>query len=77
MSSDHSTDPDPYAEHPEESVFPGAGERVSDAKRQAALDAQPGGNATVGDTVATDDVDSSVHEDGPESEEVIEQAHGD
>lgn len=77
MSSDHSTDPDPYAEHPEESAFPGAGERVSDAKRQAALDAQPGGNATVGDTVATDDVDSSVHEDGPESDEVVEQVRQD
>ena len=77
MSSDHSTDPDPYAEHPEESAFPGAGERVSDEDRQRALDAEPEGNATVGDTVDTDDVDSSAHEDGPESDEVVEQAHGD
>ncbi len=73
MSSDHSTDPDPYAAHPEESAFPAAGERVSDEDRQRALDAQPGGNATVGDTVATADVASDVHEDGPESDEVVEQ----
>ena len=77
MSSDHSTDPDPYAEHPDESAFPAAGERVSDEDRQRALDAQPGGNATVGDTVATDDVDSDVHEDGPESDEVVEQVRED
>ena len=56
--------PDPYAEHPEESVFPGAGRRVSDEERQAALDAEPAGNATVGDTVDTDAVDSTAHESG-------------
>jgi hypothetical protein len=39
MSSDHRTDTDPYAEHPEESIFPGAGRRVSDEEREAALDA--------------------------------------
>ena len=74
MTSDHGTDPDPYAEHPDESAFPAAGERVSDEDRQRALDAEPQGNATVGDTVDTDDVDSRAHEDGPGSEEVAEQA---
>jgi hypothetical protein len=54
---------DAYAEHPEESDFPAAGERVSDEDRQRALDAEPGGNATVGDTVDTDEVDSSAHDD--------------
>jgi len=76
MSSDEQTAPDAYAEHPEESVFPGAGRRVSDEERQAALDAEPAGNATVGDTVDTDGVDSSVHESGEGSEEVAEQAEG-
>ena len=38
MSSDDRTEPDAYAEHPEESVFPGAGERVSDEDRQRALE---------------------------------------
>ena len=71
MSSDQ---PDPYATHPEESVFPAAGERVSDEDRQRALDAEPEGNATVGDTVDTDDLDSSAHEEGPGSQEVAEQA---
>lgn len=64
---------DPYAEHPDESVFPGAGDRVSDEERQAALDAEPAGNATVGDTVDTDEVDSRAHESGPGAEEVAEQ----
>ena len=76
MTSD-STAPDPYAEHPEESVFPGAGRRVSDEERQAALDAAPAGNATVGDTVDTDGLDSRAHEVGPGSEEVAEQAERD
>lgn len=67
---------DPYAEHPEESVFPTAGERVSDEDRQRALDAEPGGNATVGDMVDAGGVDSSAHESGPGSEEVAEQARG-
>lgn len=70
------TQPDPYAEHPEESAFPGAGERVSDADRQRALDAEPAGNATVGDMVDTDELDSSAHEDGAGSEEVAEQVDG-
>ena len=74
MSSDQQ---DPYATHPEQSAFPGAGERVSDEDRQRALDAEPDGNATVGDTVDTDDVDSSAHEDGAGSEEVAEQVRGD
>ncbi|WP_299926941.1 hypothetical protein [uncultured Nocardioides sp.] len=73
MTSDNPTGPDPYAEHPEESAFPGAGERVSDADRQRALDAEPAGNASVGDTVDTDQLDSSAHEDGAGSEEVAEQ----
>ena len=76
MSSDEQTTPDAYAEHPEESAFPGAGERVSDEDRQRALDAAPEGNATVGDTVDTDDVDSEAHESGPGSQEVAEQAEG-
>lgn len=78
MSSDQPdpTAPDPYAEHPEQSVFPGAGERVSDDDRQRALDAEPDGNATVGDMVDTDEVDSSAHEEGPGSQEVDDQAHG-
>ncbi|WP_416954862.1 hypothetical protein ACNKF0_21865 [Nocardioides sp. T5] len=73
MTSDNPTGPDPYAEHPEESAFPGAGERVSDADRQRALDAEPAGNASVGDTVDTDQLDSSAHEEGAGSEEVAEQ----
>ncbi|MDT0184768.1 hypothetical protein Q9S36_31745 [Microbacterium sp. ARD31] len=73
MSSDDRTEPDAYAEHPEESVFPGAGERVSDEDRQRALDAEPAGNATVGDTVDTDGLDSRAHEQGAGSEEVAEQ----
>ena len=76
MTSDDQTAPDPYAEHPEDSIFPGAGERVSDEERQAALDAEPAGNATVGDTVDTDAVDSSAHESGAGSEEVADQAEG-
>ena len=75
MTDDQNT-PDPYAEHPEESVFPAAGERVSDEDRQRALDAAPEGNATVGDTVDTDDVDSEAHESGPGSQEVAEQVDG-
>jgi hypothetical protein len=76
QSSPDQSSPDPYAEHPEESVFPGAGERVSDEDRQRALDAEPAGNATVGDTVDTDDLDSSAHEDGPGADEVAEQVDG-
>ena len=72
MSIDQ-TEPDPYAEHPEKSVFPAAGERVSDEDRQRALDAEPAGNATVGDMVDSDGLDSAAHEDGPGSQEVSEQ----
>jgi hypothetical protein len=75
MTSDDQADP--YATHPEESAFPGAGERVSEEERQAALDAEPAGNATVGDMVDTDDVDSSAHESGPGAEEVAEQVRPD
>jgi hypothetical protein len=77
MTSDDGTGSDPYAEHPERSVFPGAGRRVSDEERQAALDAEPAGNATVGDTVDTDGIDSRAHEVGPGSQEVAEQVRGD
>ena len=74
MSDDQ---PDPYATHPERSVFPGAGKRVSDEDRQRALDAEPHGNATVGDTVDTDGLDSRAHEEGPGSQEVADQVRGD
>lgn len=74
MSSDQ-PEQDAYAEHPEESVFPAAGERVSDADRERALDAEPGGNATVGDMVDSDEVDSRA-EEGTSGQEVAEQARG-
>ena len=54
------------------SSFPGAGERVDDSDRARALEAQPDGNAGVGDMVDTDAVDSSAHEAGPGSDEVAE-----
>ena len=76
MSQDQ-PEADPYATHPEESAFPAAGERVSDEDRQRALDAEPEGNATVGDTVDTDGLDSSAHEEGPGSQEVAEQVRDD
>jgi hypothetical protein len=44
------------------SGFPGAGERVTDAERQAALEAEPAGNATVADMVDSDTLDSRAHE---------------
>ena len=44
------------------SSFPGAGRRVSDEERLAALEAEPAGNAEVGDTVDTDELDSRAHE---------------
>lgn len=73
MTSDDRTEPDAYAEHPEQSVFPDAGRRVSDEEREAALEAEPAGNATVGDMVDTDGLDSRAHEGGPGSEEVADQ----
>lgn len=73
MIRDHSADPDPYAEHPEESIFPGAGRRVSDEEREAALVAGRMG-ATVGDRADPDGVDPSAQEDDPRSDEVEEQA---
>ena len=76
QSGSDRTEADPYAEHPEESVFPGAGERVSDADRWRALDAEPAGNATVGDTVDTDDVDSRAHEAGAGAEEFSDHVDG-
>jgi hypothetical protein len=45
------------------SSFPGAGERVGEDDRAKALDAEPEGNAGVGDMVDTDAVDSRAHED--------------
>ncbi len=75
--SDDQPGADPYAEHPEQSAFPAAGERVSDEDRERALAAAPAGNATVGDTVDTDGVDSRAHEEGPGSQEVADQAHDD
>ena len=77
VMTDQQSEPDPYAEHPEESVFPTAGERVGDDDRRRALDAEPEGNATVGDTVDTDEVDSSAHEGGAGAQDVAEQAGGD
>ena len=74
MSDDQ---PDPYGTHPERSAFPAAGERVSDEDRQRALDAEPAGNATVGDTVDTDGLDSSAHQEGAGAEEVAEQVRDD
>lgn len=74
MTSDQ-PEPDEYAAHPEESDFPAAGERVDDADRERALDAEPGGNATVGDTVDSDEVDSQA-EEGTSGREVAEQARG-
>jgi hypothetical protein len=74
MTNGEQSAPDPYAVHPEDSVFPTAGERVGEEDRRRALDAEPEGNATVGDTVDTDEVDSGAHEDGPGSTEVEEQA---
>lgn len=44
------------------SVFPGAGRRVTEEEREAALAAEPAGNAEVNDTVDTDAIDSSAHE---------------
>ena len=67
MIRDHSTDPDPYAEHPEESIFPGAGRRVSDEEREAALAAGLMG-ATVGDATAGDTQDAEETEDTDDEE---------
>jgi hypothetical protein len=65
-------DPDAGAGTSPASSFPGAGERVGEADREDALEAQPEGNATVGDMVDTDAVDSRAHEDGPGSDEVAD-----
>ena len=43
-------------------AFPGAGERVGEDERRAALEAEPAGNATTADMVDTDAVDSRAHE---------------
>ena len=44
------------------SCFPGAGRRVDDDERLAALRAEPAGNGEVCDTVDTDAIDSRAHE---------------
>jgi hypothetical protein len=69
-------DPQPADQQHPDSAFPGAGERVDDAEREAALDAMPGGNATVGDMVDTTGVDSRAHEEGVGAQEVAEQVRG-
>lgn len=69
-------DPTPADQQHPDSAFPGAGERVGDTERQAALDAMPDGNATVGDMVDSDALDSRAHETGAGAEEVGEQVHG-
>ena len=48
------------------SSFPAAGRRVDDEERLAALEAEPAGNAEVGDTVDTDELDSQAHAGGDE-----------
>lgn len=63
MTSDQ-PDPDPYAEHPEESIFPGAGRRVTDEEREAALRAGLMG-ATVGDA-------ADAEEDAEQGAEQVE-----
>lgn len=69
-------DPQPADEQHPESAFPGAGERVDDAEVAEALAAEPAGNATVGDMVDTDAVDSRAHEDGAGAQEVADQVEG-
>ena len=46
------------------SSLPGAGRRVDEAEREAALAAEPAGTAEVGDTVDTDELDSRAHDGG-------------
>ena len=69
-------DPTPADQQHPDSAFPGAGARVDDAERQAALEAMPGGTATVGDMVDSDALDSRAHETGAGAEELDEQVHG-
>lgn len=57
------TDPDASDDDTPASGFPGAGRRVSDEEREAALAAEPAGNAEVNDTVDTDVIDSRAHDD--------------
>lgn len=57
------TDPDATDDASPASSFPGAGRRVSEDERKAALAAEPAGNAEVGDTVDTDEIDSRAHDD--------------
>lgn len=67
MTSDQ-PDPDPYAEHPEESIFPGAGRRVTDEEREAALRAGLMG-ATVGDAADSEEVADEVADEAAEQVE--------
>jgi hypothetical protein len=76
MTAGELIDPDPIDEHHPESIFPGAGERMDDATREEALLAEPRGNATVGDMVDMDLIDSRAHESGPGAQEVDDQVHG-
>ena len=55
-------DPDASDAGSPASAFPGAGERVGEDERRAALEAEPAGNATTADMVDTDAVDSRAHE---------------
>jgi hypothetical protein len=57
--------PDPDRSDAEEcppSIFPGAGRRVDEDERLAALDAESAGNAEIGDMVDTDEIDSRAHD---------------
>ncbi|PUA81247.1 hypothetical protein [Nocardioides currus] len=63
MSDEQWSDPDAADGTQQDSAFPGAGRHVDDAEREAALEAEPAGNAEVGDTVDTDEVDSGAHDD--------------
>lgn len=61
--------PDPDRSDDEDcppSVFPGAGRRVDEDERRAALEAEPAGNAEIGDMVDTDEIDSRAHDPSAE-----------
>ena len=74
MTSDQpDPDADPYAEHPEESIFPGAGRRVTDEEREAALRAGLMG-ATVGDTEDAEEDAEGVAQEGAEPVDGGDQA---
>jgi hypothetical protein len=64
---------DPYPEHPEDSIFPAAGERVDEEDVERTLEAPLTGNATVGDMVDSDEIHSADHEKWPAGGEILEQ----